>query len=160
MFSVYLDRPSSARGRNSGSYCCPTLSRLYPFGLPNRRFLQLPLAFPFLRGLEALIRRAPILRIHSVYPRINYAALYFYDFLLTFPNEVEVYRHSDRNQKLLWSFISLRYLPALYQPLMVSSLIYNSPTLRRCDLTGMGVPLEKSGGSGQTLTPQFPWGLH
>ncbi|KAJ6605416.1 hypothetical protein DFH09DRAFT_1121361 [Mycena vulgaris] len=60
---------------------------------------------------------------------ISAAALYFYDFLLTFANEVELYRHSGRNRKLLWSFIPLRYLPALYQLLMVFSLIYISPTL-------------------------------
>ncbi|KAJ6556550.1 hypothetical protein DFH09DRAFT_1164729, partial [Mycena vulgaris] len=60
---------------------------------------------------------------------ISAAALYFYDFLLTFSNEVELYRHSGRNRKLLWSFIPLRYLPALYQLLMVFSLIYNSPTV-------------------------------
>ncbi|KAJ7453858.1 hypothetical protein FB451DRAFT_1280920 [Mycena latifolia] len=65
---------------------------------------------------------------------ISAAALYFYDFLLTFPHEIDLYYYSGRSWKLLWSFITLRYLPALYQALMVVSLI-GSATLSRLNST-------------------------
>ncbi|KAJ6626494.1 hypothetical protein B0H10DRAFT_1998608, partial [Mycena sp. CBHHK59/15] len=73
---------------------------------------------------------------------VSAAVIYFYDFLLTFTNEVELYQHSDRSRKLLWSFLPLRYLPALYQLLMVFSIIDNNPTFSRCsalDKTALGL---------------------
>ncbi|KAJ7685966.1 hypothetical protein B0H17DRAFT_1073025 [Mycena rosella] len=62
---------------------------------------------------------------------VSAAALYFYDFLLTFTNELELYHHSGQSRKLVWSFIPLRYLPALYQLLMIISFLMD-PTLSRC----------------------------
>ncbi|KAJ6578456.1 hypothetical protein B0H19DRAFT_1253695 [Mycena capillaripes] len=59
---------------------------------------------------------------------ISAAAIFLYDFALTFTTEIELYRHSGRDRKLLWSFLALRYFPALYQFLMVSAIIYNKPT--------------------------------
>ncbi|KAJ7751127.1 hypothetical protein B0H16DRAFT_840357 [Mycena metata] len=55
-------------------------------------------------------------------------AIYFYDFLQTWMNEIELYQHSARDRKLLWAFMPLRYLPALYQLLMIFSLIDMTPS--------------------------------
>ncbi|KAJ7027609.1 hypothetical protein C8F04DRAFT_1122103 [Mycena alexandri] len=63
---------------------------------------------------------------------ISAAAIYFYDFLQTWTNEIELYQHSARDRKLLWAFMPLRYLPALYQLLMIFSLIDMTPTLSSC----------------------------
>ncbi|KAF7343880.1 hypothetical protein MSAN_01969300 [Mycena sanguinolenta] len=67
---------------------------------------------------------------------ISAAAIFLYDFALTFTKEVELYRHSGRERKLLWSFLALRYLPALYQLLMVLAVIFfSNPTYRVCSIT-------------------------
>ncbi|KAJ7709376.1 hypothetical protein B0H16DRAFT_1631176 [Mycena metata] len=59
---------------------------------------------------------------------VSAAAFFFYDYLLTFANEIGLYQNSARDRKLLWSFLPLRYLPAFYQLLMVMSVIEDSPT--------------------------------
>ncbi|KAJ7646283.1 hypothetical protein DFH06DRAFT_1210263 [Mycena polygramma] len=63
---------------------------------------------------------------------ISSAAIFMYDFALTFTNEIELYRHSGRDRKLLWSFLALRYFPALYQFLMLFAVIFNNPTFQSC----------------------------
>ncbi|KAJ7245634.1 hypothetical protein B0H12DRAFT_782277 [Mycena haematopus] len=60
---------------------------------------------------------------------VSAAAIFLYDFALTFTNEIELYRHSGRDRKLLWSFLALRYFPALYQFLMVLAItFFDDPT--------------------------------
>ncbi|KAJ7622130.1 hypothetical protein FB45DRAFT_927063 [Roridomyces roridus] len=63
---------------------------------------------------------------------VSAAVIYFYDYLLTLSNEIELYRHSRRDRRLLASFVALRYLPALYQLVMVVAMIYEDPTPERC----------------------------
>ncbi|KAJ7501733.1 hypothetical protein B0H11DRAFT_2274967 [Mycena galericulata] len=62
---------------------------------------------------------------------VSAAVIYLYDYVLTFSSEVELYQHSGRDRKLFWSFLALRYLPALYQLLMVASMVGGEPTLSR-----------------------------
>ncbi|KAJ6514423.1 hypothetical protein C8R47DRAFT_571937 [Mycena vitilis] len=64
---------------------------------------------------------------------ISSAAIFIYDFALTFTNEIELYRHSGRDHKLLWSFFALRYFPALYQFLMLFAVIFDNETVQRCN---------------------------
>ncbi|KAJ7627347.1 hypothetical protein FB45DRAFT_921113 [Roridomyces roridus] len=45
---------------------------------------------------------------------VSAAAIYFYDYLLTLPSEIELYRDSGRDARLPASFAALRYFPALY----------------------------------------------
>ncbi|KAJ7893547.1 hypothetical protein B0H13DRAFT_1886344 [Mycena leptocephala] len=60
---------------------------------------------------------------------ISAAGLFLFDFALTFTSEIDLYRHSGQDRKLLWSFLALRYFPAFYQFLMLFAIIYNNPTI-------------------------------
>ncbi|KAF8189442.1 hypothetical protein K438DRAFT_1832597 [Mycena galopus ATCC 62051] len=71
---------------------------------------------------------------------VSAAAIFLYDFALTFTNEIELYRHSGRDRKLLWSFVALRYFPAMYQFLMLLAIIFfDNPTCSALDKAAMAL---------------------
>ncbi|KAJ7476353.1 hypothetical protein B0H11DRAFT_1309862 [Mycena galericulata] len=62
---------------------------------------------------------------------VSAAVIYFYDLFLTFPVEIESYEPPKRRTFGLLIWISLRYVPALYQVGILLALIDNQWTLPR-----------------------------
>ncbi|KAJ7105706.1 hypothetical protein C8R44DRAFT_806690 [Mycena epipterygia] len=82
--------------------------------------------------MESVIPDDAVLVVWASRVLVAAAAIFFYDFLLTFSSEMELYEHMTRRTRSLLMFLPLRYIPALYQLVMVLAIIDNTWTSSRC----------------------------